>query len=574
MKAKPAQVFCVGFFHWKKEVNMRLKTGLLLIILVFILVSCAASNDQINTLSKNTTYGKIVGKMDTKNNVIEYLGIPYARAKRWDKPEKMEKWSDEYTATDYPEQSIQFNNGKTFGTEDCLKLNIVRPNSNETNLPILIYIHGGNNQTGDATEIKGNDFVNDLNVIFVSINYRLGVLGFNPLSVLKDGDDLKNSGNFALMDIAMALDYVKDNAQTFGGNPNNITLSGFSAGGRDVMATLISPLFKNKFNKAISFSGGMTLAQETLSQEIFTNAFADLVVEDKVKSSKEEAIGWLNSNDNQVKDYLYKLDANRLAKLMGNASIRMNVFPHLYTDGKVLPKEGFDTKNYNDVPLMLITGTSEFSFFCAGDPYFGADMQDGKIFKDQKRVLELMYAKNYGSQLYTLSNGVNSANKLVSNNYQSPIYIGQISYGDNPLVTPAIGKYFGAFHGIFEPLLQSESNYKGLINDDFNNDGAKLLAKQFKLYLKNFLYNGNPNDNNSLEWKKYSNNDHSVMSLDASKSEMLIKNILVDTKNMDIIHQMEKDNSISSDIKKHINENVLNGRWFSSELDKYQFNYK
>lgn len=552
---------------------MKIKKYLLLIVLVSILSSCV-SNNQANSILKNTIYGKIVGKMDTKNNVIEFLGVPYAVAERWKKPKKVDKWNDELDVTNYPEKCVQFNNGKTFGVENCLNLNIVRPNTNDTNLPIMVYIHGGNNQSGDATEIKGNDFVNDLNVIFISVNYRLGVLGFNPLSVLKDGDELENSGNFALMDIAMALDWIKENSEVFGGNANNITISGFSAGGRDVMATLISPLFKNKFNKAISFSGGMTLADEKLSHDIFVNSFADLVLEDNLKKTKDEAIAYLNGNGSDLKDYLFKLDANRLAKLMGNASIRMNVFPHLYMDGNVLPKSGFDTQNYNDVALMLVTGTSEFSFFCAGDPYFSEDVKNGKIFNDKKRLAELMYAKNYGSQLYALANGVNSANKLLANNYQSPIYITQISYGDNVEVTPSIGKYFGAFHGIFEPLLQGNSNYKSLINDDFNNDGSKLLSKQFKVYLKNFLHKGNPNDNSGLEWKNYSSSDHSVLSLDANKFEILVKNISVETQNIDIIHEMENDKSISSDIKKHINQNVLNGRWFSGELDKYPFNYK
>ena len=108
----------------------------------------------------------------------------------------------------------------------------------------------------------------------MSVNYRLGALGFNPLDALKTGSDEENSGNFALLDIAQALDWVEKNIETFGGNKDNVTLAGFSAGGRDVMATLISPTFKGKYDKAISFSGGMTLSDEEESQEIFATAIA------------------------------------------------------------------------------------------------------------------------------------------------------------------------------------------------------------------------------------------------------------------------------------------------------------
>ena len=203
---------------------------------------------------------------------------------------------------------------------------MVRPDSDEDNLPVIVYIHGGNNQTGNAQEIRGNTLVNDINAIYVSVNYRLGVLGFNPLAALKTGNDEENSGNYSLLDIAAALDWVKENIETFGGDKDNITLAGFSAGGRDVMATLISPLFAGKYDKAISFSGGMTLSEETESQEIFAAAISPLVVEDGIKATEEEANTWLLTANNDVENYLRGISAERLAGLMGNAAIRMKLF--------------------------------------------------------------------------------------------------------------------------------------------------------------------------------------------------------------------------------------------------------
>ena len=80
--------------------------------------------------------------------------------------------------------AIQYSNGQVTGSEASLNLDVVRPDTKKKNLPVLVYIHGGNNQTGTAQEIKGNSFVKDLNAVYVSVNYRLGVLGFNPLAAV------------------------------------------------------------------------------------------------------------------------------------------------------------------------------------------------------------------------------------------------------------------------------------------------------------------------------------------------------------------------------------------------------
>src|SRR5699024_8342775 len=99
-------------------------------------------------------------------------------------------------------------------------------------------------------------------------------------------------------------EWVKQNIENFGGNSENITVAGFSAGGRDVMAMLISPMFKGKFDNAISLSGGMTIADEYNSQKVFAEAIAPLVVEDKIKNNLEIASEWLLTTDQEIVDYL------------------------------------------------------------------------------------------------------------------------------------------------------------------------------------------------------------------------------------------------------------------------------
>ncbi|HEM2548869.1 TPA: carboxylesterase family protein [Streptococcus suis] len=553
---------------------------LLSLLCLSLFVACGQSKEVTTTpfkndITKTISSGEVRGKKDSTTATIEWLGIPYAAAPvgelRWKAPQPVEKWEGSFDATEIGSPFIQISKGEVVGSEGALNLDVVRPDNTEANLPVIVFLHGGNNQTGHAQEIKGNGFVNDINAVYVSINYRLGALGFNPLEALKTGSDEENSGNYTLLDIAAALDWVEENIEVFGGDRDNVTLAGFSAGGRDVMATLISPLFKDKYDKAISFSGGMTLADETDSQDIFATAIAPLVVEDGIKSTELEAKEWLLSNDRQVADYLYGLPAERLASLMGNAGIRMSVFPHLYKDGVVIPKEGFDTSNYNDVPLLLITGTSEFSLFTAFDPYFANSVTDGSLFSDADKLKEFIFTESYGSALYRLSNTVDSARKL-QGTYKSPIYIGEISYGDNTETAPKTAQLLGAFHGVFEPLLQQPSNYAPFIGEDFNSEGAKQLSQQFKAYLKGFITSSNPEGEKLPQWEEWTADGNQVMKFDASLEKAEIELGEDSQTAEDIVANLRADSTLSADKKQVLIDNILNGRWFSQPLDGLKVN--
>lgn len=545
--------------------------GLIAFSAVLTLTACShKSTESADTFNQSTTQtietGNIKRKKDTENNALEWLGVPYAQAERWQAPKEVDKWDDTFDATEYGEKDIQFSNNEVVGSENELNLDIVRPDTDETDLPVLVFLHGGNNQTGHAQEIKGNTLANDSNAVYVSVNYRLGALGFNPLDALKTGSDEENSGNFALLDIAQALDWVEKNIETFGGNKDNVTLAGFSAGGRDVMATLISPTFKGKYDKAISFSGGMTLSDEEESQEIFATAIAPLVVEDGLQPTEEDAKNWLLEDNNEVADYLKNLSADRLAPFMGNAGIRMSVFPHLYKDGTVIPEEGFETETFNDVPLMLVTGTNEFSLFIASDERFAEDFNSGDLFQDEQKQAEFDYSRNYGGQLYRLSNGVDSALKLAGK-YNSDIYISEIFYGDDSNVTPQLASTLGAFHGIFKAMLQTPSNYAAFIGEEFDNDGAKDMSSDFKAYLKNFLASGNPNDKNLVNWPKWSEQSE-VLSISATENAKDIKAATDSETASDILEKMQADTTLSEGVKNELNTTVLSGRWFSAPLDE------
>ncbi|MBC1483441.1 carboxylesterase family protein [Listeria sp. FSL L7-1509] len=552
--------------------------------LLIVLAGCGsnqneeAEKDHLNYkkgVTVTTKYGKVKGYKDKNESVLVWKGVPYAKAPvkelRWKKPESPEKYDGTLDATKDKEVFIQTAQDGVTGSEESLHMNIYRPDTSEKKLPVMVYIHGGNNQGGSATEIGGEAFVKDLNTIFISVDYRLGALGFNPLKALNTGDKLEDSGNYALLDMAKSLDWVKENIEAFGGDPDNITFSGFSAGGRDVMASLTSPIFKDKYQKAIAFSGGMTVADPDDSIKVFAKAIAPLVVEDGVKATEEEAYTWLQENNKEVSDYLYGVSAERLSKLMGNASIRMSAFPHLYTDGAVIPKNGFDTKNYNNVPLIMLSGTSEFSFFAMGDPYFAESFASGAIPKNKEKLAEFQFAKQYGSDFYTLFNTELSAKKM-EQHYDAPIYNTKMPFGTN-LKTTTDMSLVGAYHGVFIPFLDSNNQtYLSTITESYQLPGAEELQEKFRAYLKNFLHDGDPNGDNLTKWTTWSADNPSNLILDADDNQAQIKMEKETDTNQAIIDRIEADTSISETAKNQIVHQVLNSRWFSDDLDAYYSN--
>lgn len=521
---------------------------------------------------QNTKYGNVKGYENNVENTLLWKGVPYAKSPvgelRWKAPADPEPFKSTFDATKPGNVAIQLSTNGITGSEDSLNLDIYRPNTAEKNLPVMVFVHGGNNQTGTSQEITGDAFVNDLNAIFISVNYRLGPLGFNPLPALNTGDKLEDSGNYALLDIAKSLDWVKENIKSFGGDSNNITISGFSAGGRDVMAMLASPTFKGKFQKAIAFSGGMTMADQNDSIKVFAKAIAPLVVEDGVKASEDEAYQWLQKDSKEVKEYLYSLSAERLSRLMGNAAIRMSAFPHLYNDGAVLPKEKFDTDKYNSVPLVMLTGTTEFSFFAMGDPYFAKSIQDGSIFTNQSKLAEFTFAKKYGSKLYSLFNTHESATKMYPN-YKAPIYTIEMPFGEALTATTDMAMA-GSFHGVFVPLLDGNNKtYLSMFKESYDLKGAQELSRQFKEYLSNFIHQGNPNGEGLTKWDKWTLEQPENFVLNADEKNVSARMSKEKISKDEVIRELEKDNSISGEAKKKIISEVLNGRWFSAELDKF-----
>jgi para-nitrobenzyl esterase len=214
--------------------------------------------------------------------------VPFAKPPvdvlRWKAPVDPEPWTAPRPTEQFGNACVQFgriygpgaNNrydatigttlNQAVGSEDCLYLNIWRPATLHGGLPVIVFVHGGSNVSGYTADpvYDGVALAKSANAVVVTLNYRLGIFGFLNVPQLKTGNPAEDSGNFALLDILKALQFVNRNIARFGGNPANVTLMGQSAGAIDVYAMLTSPLVVDGhprlFHRAVPLSGGISLA--------------------------------------------------------------------------------------------------------------------------------------------------------------------------------------------------------------------------------------------------------------------------------------------------------------------------
>ena len=236
-------------------------------------VAATASSDP---LVVQTDAGAVQGK--TGHGVDSFLGIPYAAppvgALRWEPPQAHAPWSGVRPATTYGARctALASTNGVRSDVEDCLFVNVQRPAgaSAGRKLPVYVFIHGGGLVNGSSNQAGGTKIVRITGAIVVSMNYRLGVLGFLGLPGMSSG-----TGNFGFLDQQFALAWVQRNITAFGGDPARVTLGGESAGAFSVCGHLTAPGSQGLFARAMMESGSCfsrTLAQTQSDSETFAAA--------------------------------------------------------------------------------------------------------------------------------------------------------------------------------------------------------------------------------------------------------------------------------------------------------------
>jgi len=216
-----------------------------------------------------TTAGRIQGTTLNRGAVRAYLGVPYAAAPvgnlRWKAPQPAARWKGVREATQFGARCAQNHvfDDMTFHetdfSEDCLFANIYTPAnaSRSSKLPVMVWIHGGGLVAGASSEPRQNGDVLPINgVVLVTFNYRLGVFGFLASSELA-AEQGGTAGNYGLMDMVAILRWVNQNIAEFGGNPDNVTIFGESAGSYAVSTLMASPMAQGLFHKAIGESGSL-----------------------------------------------------------------------------------------------------------------------------------------------------------------------------------------------------------------------------------------------------------------------------------------------------------------------------
>lgn len=238
----------------------------LYIALVATCLVCAActGSSQPTVITRTTVaQGELQGVEE--GGLGKFKAIPYALppvdSLRWHEPVALDHWEGVYLADHYapkPPQKVRVFPGldPPQYSEDCLYINVVTPATRRNQgLPVMVWIHGGGFNIGGYQEMPG-DFLARRGVVFVSIAYRTGALGFLALPELSASSPRGISGNYGLMDQIMALRWVNDNIAAFGGDPGRITIFGSSAGAISASMLCASPLAKGLFQQVISQSGG------------------------------------------------------------------------------------------------------------------------------------------------------------------------------------------------------------------------------------------------------------------------------------------------------------------------------
>jgi len=482
-----------------------------------------------------TKYGLVAGFSDKQTWC--WKGIPYGRppigSLRWKAPLDPVPWIGIRKTRKFGNSAAQVMPFLgPIGSENCLYLNIWRPKTQEAKLPVYFYIHGGGNSIGSSAEVGyyGNAIVEKANLVYVSVNYRLGAMGwFIHPAVTNNGSLTDKSGNFGTLDLIKALEWVRDNIKAFGGDPDNVTIAGESGGAFNVLSLLISPNAKGLFHHAIAESG-LSLISNTKTAEVQSNdLLIKLLIKDRKVKNQVEAKQILDGmSTEEINKYLYSLSPYKILKNIPKMDFGMANWRNIFTDGTVIPKEGyniFSTGDWaNKVPLIIGCTKDELKLF-------GAFRKDPP---KNSRTYDLVWG--YRSLLWRVS-GLDSLVSKMNSKTDVPIYAYRFDWGtpnkDGMSVLPKdMGRNFGAHHAAEIPFflgMGSSSIFMliGKTHTKRNRLGRERLTGLCMNYLANFARTGDPNGESLPYWHPWNNDKgkDKILVLDADFDDLKISNL-------------------------------------------------
>ncbi len=465
------------------------------------------------TTLRLTESGEVVGFLDV-TDARAWLGIPFAKPPvgelRWMPPQPPDRSPNRLEAIEFSSSCVQFasvisgeppaREGGIVGSEDCLYLNIWAP-TNAVDLPVMLWLHGGGNSVGSGSTYNGSKLAARHNVVVITINYRLGILGWFHLPQL-DSRNRNFSGNFGLLDIVRALEWTRDNVIEFGGDPNNVTLFGEAAGGANVLAIMASPLASALFHRAIVQSGGirdsstvqaMEYASDGGNQNSSRELIARWMVRDRLADDAPGARQLLDSSiGSQVADYVRGIAPAELLAEFETTDFGMTNFVQLIRDGIVVPDEGIGSAiEASNVPLLIGSNRDERALFMAADPEFvRTTLWIFRSFKDKVDYRKRVY---YESLAWRIQ-GVNEVAERLLQAGNKNVYAYRFDWDEEPsLMFFDLSTALGAAHAMEIPFVfDTFESSPGTANFYPNDTNQRLLSDQMMSYWTNFAYEGTP----------------------------------------------------------------------------------
>ncbi len=454
--------------------------------------------------------GQLTGLVSEDGMIEVYAGIPYAKPPvgdlRWKEPQDPEVWEGIYRADHFAPMSMQPDNGSFYGSlasiigyhdyritladnyrdmmsEDSLYLNIWKPAGEIRNAPVLVYIHGGSLQTGQPwyADYSGEGLAHD-GIIVVNMGYRLGVFGFYADPELAAESPHGTTGNYGLLDQIKALQWVHDNIAAFGGDPDNVTLAGESAGSACVTALCTSPLAEGLFRRAVGESSTTLAPHPAHSYRTLEQAYS-------TGSATKERFGASSVED------MRSIPAEELV-----AATDMN--HHITVDGYVLeesPYESYRKGIHNEEAVLHGYNRWESALFLILDRT-GMNNYEQKVrnyfgtYADE--VLELYpastdsEAKEAWAEIYSVvffSYGHDWWTRLALEN-DVPVYEYWFTRDNGRL---------GANHSGEEVYFYGNIPADSRLYDAYDRE----LGTMMKQYFRNFIISGDPNGEGLPRWE-------------------------------------------------------------------------